>query len=77
MHPIPAGDDEACRPPAVGGGVLRCDAAALAPDLASVDALARLRLQLGRRRMRLHVVNASAALSRLVELVGLADVLDP
>ena len=45
------------------------------PDLALVDALARLQLDARRRGGRLRLRNASDELRGLLELVGLADVL--
>ena len=45
------------------------------PDLALVDALARLQLDARRRGGRLRLRNATDELRGLLELVGLADVL--
>jgi hypothetical protein len=45
------------------------------PDLAIVDALARLQLGARRRGTRLRLRNVSDELRGLLELVGLADVL--
>jgi hypothetical protein len=45
------------------------------PDLALVDALARLQLAARRRGLRLRLRGASEELRALLELVGLADVL--
>ena len=45
------------------------------PDLALVDALARLQLDARRRGGRLRLRNATEELRGLLELVGLADVL--
>lgn len=47
----------------------------LAPDLAVVDALARLQLTAGRLGGRVLLRNPSTALSDLLELVGLAGLL--
>ncbi len=63
---------------AIGGGrevvVSRLDDAV--PDIALVGMLARLDLIVRRRGWRLRVRGASAALCELVELAGLAVVLD-
>jgi len=45
------------------------------PDLAIVDALARMQLGARRRGTRLKLRNVNDELRRLLELVGLADVL--
>jgi hypothetical protein len=45
------------------------------PDLALVDALARMQLDARRRGGRLRLRNATDELRGLLELVGLADVL--
>ena len=53
-----------------------CDVAALvAPDLATVDLLARLALCLRAPGRRLHLVNTPAALARLLQLTGLEGAL--
>ncbi|MEV7022475.1 STAS domain-containing protein [Kitasatospora sp. NPDC093558] len=55
---------------------LTCDLAALtAPDLAVVDALARLRLAAARHGVGLLLLNASGRLRELLAFSGLADVL--
>ncbi|MFB6893922.1 STAS domain-containing protein [Kitasatospora sp. NPDC056327] len=55
---------------------LSCDLAALsAPDLAVVDALARLRLAAARHGVRLVLRNASGPLRELLAFSGLAAVL--
>ncbi|MER7702063.1 STAS domain-containing protein [Kitasatospora sp. NPDC097605] len=55
---------------------LSCDLGALtAPDLAVVDALARLRLAAARRGVRLVLRNASGPLRELLVFSGLAAVL--
>jgi anti-anti-sigma regulatory factor len=52
------------------------DAAALhAPDARTVDALARLKLDLGRRGFELRLVHVPDALRELLAFVGLAEVL--
>jgi anti-anti-sigma regulatory factor len=45
------------------------------PDGEQLDALACLRLSLGRRRCELRLVNSSQALLELIEFAGLAEVL--
>jgi anti-anti-sigma regulatory factor len=52
-----------------------CDAASLAPDIDTVDALARLRLTARRLGAELHVRGVSPELRALLELCGLAGVL--
>jgi hypothetical protein len=47
------------------------------PDLAVVDALARLALAVRRSGGRLEVVQADGPLASLIERVGLADALGP
>jgi len=59
------------------GGVVTCDVAAVArPDVATVEALARLRLTAGRHGRRLVVRGAGPVLLDLVRLVGLTDLLE-
>ncbi|MFF9643762.1 STAS domain-containing protein [Kitasatospora aureofaciens] len=56
--------------------VLTCDLGALtAPDLAVVDALARLRLAAGRHRVSVVLLNASGPLRELLAFSGLAAML--
>ncbi|WP_307806620.1 STAS domain-containing protein [Streptomyces sp. FH025] len=56
--------------------VLTCDLGALtAPDLAVVDALARLRLAAARHGVRLVLLNASGPMRELLAFSGLAAVL--
>ncbi|MFD8707562.1 hypothetical protein ACFV1W_34100 [Kitasatospora sp. NPDC059648] len=56
--------------------VLTCDLGALtAPDLAVVDALARLRLAAGRHRVGVVLLNASGPLRELLAFSGLATLL--
>lgn len=63
--------------PRAGPGGLRCDVRGAAPDLVTVEALARLAL-LGRRHAcRLHIEGASPELRRLVHLAGLEWALHP
>jgi hypothetical protein len=53
-----------------------CDARELRADMATVDALAQLHLAARRRGRRVRFRGASAELLRLIELAGLAGVLD-
>ncbi|MFB7475895.1 STAS domain-containing protein [Kitasatospora sp. NPDC056184] len=63
-------------PEAPADRVLRCDLGALtAPDLAVVDALARLRLAAARHGVRLVLRNAGGPLRELLAFSGLAAVL--
>ncbi|MEV0536556.1 STAS domain-containing protein [Kitasatospora sp. NPDC050463] len=63
------------REPATGPA-LTCDLGALtAPDLAVVDALARLRLAAGRHGVRVVLKNASGPMRELLAFSGLAGVL--
>ncbi|MFD7901094.1 STAS domain-containing protein [Kitasatospora sp. NPDC059722] len=58
------------------GRTLTCDLGALtAPDLAVVDALARLRLAAARHGVGVLLLNASGPLRELLAFSGLADVL--
>ncbi|WP_228979812.1 STAS domain-containing protein [Streptomyces sp. DH12] len=62
---------------AAGGDVI-CDVGGVTrPDLATVDALARLHLTARRLGRRMTVRNAQPALRALLELVGLAGLLSP
>ncbi|MFF7452863.1 STAS domain-containing protein [Kitasatospora sp. NPDC008115] len=64
------------RPEAPADRPLSCDLGALTtPDLAVVDALARLRLAAGRHGVRLVLRNASGPLRELLAFSGLAAVL--
>jgi anti-anti-sigma regulatory factor len=54
---------------------LPCDARALPADLAALDALARLTLAARQAGFELRLLHASAELTCLIELTGLADVL--
>ena len=58
-----------------GPRTILCDASALDPDAATIDALARL--QLGSRRvgLELRLRNASGELQELLAFVGLEEVL--
>jgi hypothetical protein len=61
-----------------GGAVLTCDLGALtAPDLAVVDALARLRLAAARHGVGVVLRNASGPLRELLAFSGLAALLPP
>lgn len=60
------------------GTVVVCDVSALTePDLAAVEALARLRLAAGRGGHRVVLRGASARLRELLALTGLEGVLPP
>jgi hypothetical protein len=52
-----------------------CDVGALAPDAATVDALARLQLTTKRLGYEIRLRNASVDLQDLLDFVGLRDVL--
>jgi anti-anti-sigma regulatory factor len=56
-------------------GSIVVDLSALAPDAATVDALARLQLEARRRGERLELHGASDELRDLIVFVGLGDVL--
>jgi STAS domain len=58
-----------------GAEVVVCDAGALAADVCSVDALARLRLVAGRGGRRLCLQGASDRLVELLALAGLSAIL--
>jgi anti-anti-sigma regulatory factor len=59
-----------------GGGDVVCDVAGIArPDVATIDALARLRMTARRHGRRLVVTGAGPELLLLLRLVGLLDVL--
>lgn len=51
------------------------DVADVPPDVATVEALARLQLAAKRRRYRIQLCNASPALLELLAVMGLTDVL--
>jgi hypothetical protein len=51
------------------------DASELAPDLLTLDALARLELSARRHGRRLRVVGSSSGLRELIDLCGLSDAL--
>lgn len=56
--------------------VLVCDVGALRdPDMASVDAIARLQLSARRSGCELRLENACAQLVQLLDLAGLSDVI--
>ena len=57
------------------GAVVACDVGGVLPDAATIDALARLHLAARRRGCCVRLLNASAELLELVELVGLTHVL--
>jgi ABC-type transporter Mla MlaB component len=58
-----------------GVRVALCDVAGVEPDAVTVDALARLQLGARRHGCTVRLRNASDDLRRLVELMGLSDVL--
>lgn len=61
---------------AAGAGDVVCDVAGVAgPDVATVEALARLSLTARRHGRRLVVTGAGPDLRRLIDLLGLSDVL--
>jgi ABC-type transporter Mla MlaB component len=60
---------------ASGADVAHCDVAGVPPDAVTVDALARLQLAARRFGCRIHLRNASSELARLVDFMGLEDVL--
>ncbi|MEA2154310.1 MAG: hypothetical protein QOE11_450 [Solirubrobacteraceae bacterium] len=57
-----------------GRRIVICDVAALAPDAASIDALARLQLTARRLGCAIALRHASRELSRLLSFCGLAGV---
>lgn len=61
-----------------GGGVVVCAVDGVTrPDVATVEALARLRLTARRHGRQLTVGGAGPELIRLIDLLGLTDLLDP
>jgi ABC-type transporter Mla MlaB component len=56
-------------------GTALCDVAGIEPDAVTVDALARLQLGASRRGCQVRLRNASPELRRLVDFMGLDDVL--
>lgn len=57
------------------GAIVVCDVKGVEPDAVTVDALARLQLAARRHGCRVRLRGASVELLRLVEFMGLADVL--
>ena len=57
-----------------GATAVVCDVRALAPDVAAVDGLARVRLAARRLGCDLRIRRASVELHELLDFVGLADV---
>ena len=56
--------------------LVECDASQLAaPDVATVDALARLQLGVRRRGARVRLLDASPELRQLIALMGLSEVM--
>lgn len=60
---------------AVKRAIVLCDAAELAADAATVDALARMQLTARRHGAEIRLVQASEDLLGLIALMGLQDVL--
>jgi ABC-type transporter Mla MlaB component len=58
-----------------GTNVVLCDVRGVAPDVMTVEALARLQLAARRRGCRVVLQHAPGELRRLVAFLGLADVL--
>ena len=56
-------------------GVVLCDVCGVEPDAVTVDALCRLQLAARRHRCRIRLRNASEDLRRLVDFMGLTEVL--
>ena len=56
-------------------GILRCDAEGLRPDVATLDALARLRLAAARLGMELVLCHCSPELRAVIAFAGLEAVL--
>jgi hypothetical protein len=61
--------------PAPRPSTIVCDVGALAPDVAAVDALARLQLATRRLGYEIRLRDASVDLQDLLDFVGLRDVL--
>ena len=57
-----------------GPGVVLCDVAGVEPSGVTIEALARLQLAAVRRGCRVRLLDPSAALRELVELMGLSEV---
>ncbi len=78
--PLSRGDlpglcDRACALLQRAGSLVACDVACAAPDAVTVDALARLQLAALRHGCCVRLLNPSAGLLDLVELMGLTHVL--
>lgn len=58
------------------GGTVVCDVSGIEPDAVSVEALARLQVGARRQDCRVRLEGASSRLRSVVELIGLAGVLD-
>lgn len=58
-----------------GPGVVLCDVRSVGADAVTVDALARLQLAARRHGCQVRLCRASRELRRLVDLMGLTDVL--
>jgi hypothetical protein len=61
--------------PATPTGTIVCDVGALAPDVLTVGALARLQLTARRLGLEIRLSHASTELRQLVAFVGLEEVL--
>jgi anti-anti-sigma regulatory factor len=74
--PLDAAEAARIRHQLRGGATVRCDVTALTePDLSTVDALARLRLDARRTGGELCLCGVSPGLRDLLELAGLAELL--
>jgi ABC-type transporter Mla MlaB component len=58
-----------------GAGVALCDVSKIEPDAVSVDALARVELEVRRRGRQVRLRGASSELLELLAFMGLRDVL--
>jgi hypothetical protein len=57
-------------------GIVFCDAAGLPPDLATLDALARMQIAAARLGLQLRLCDCPAALRHVIVFAGLDGVLD-
>lgn len=75
---LPGLCDRACRFLAANpGSVVDCDVVGIHADAVTADALARLQLAAQRSSCQIRLVNASAALLEILDLMGLGDVVPP
>jgi ABC-type transporter Mla MlaB component len=73
---LPGLSDRVCKLLADNAGlVVNCDVAGVAPDVVTIEALARLQLVARRNACRIRLRNASNDLVQVVALMGLSDVL--